>query len=102
MAAAAAAPGDGRPAAAGAEWLDAEAAERPGPSSEDGERVSFGEAATAVGAFELLDRDLLESATSVRNAPRPPPMHHEEFCSFLGSDGAALLAAFPWLFVTAS
>jgi hypothetical protein len=50
--------------------------------------VSVGEAATAVGLFELLDRDLLETATSARNAPRPPPLHHEEFCSFLSSEGA--------------
>ncbi|KAK9918155.1 hypothetical protein WJX75_001762 [Coccomyxa subellipsoidea] len=88
--AAAATPGDAEPALNGAAlngaaWLAAEG-ERPGPS-DDGDRVSVGEAATAVGAFELLDRDLLESATSTRNAPRPPPMHHEEFCSFLGSDG---------------
>ena len=51
-------------------------------------RVSVGEAATGVGLFELLDRDLLETATSARNAPRPPPLHQEEFFSFLNSDGA--------------
>ncbi|BDA49286.1 TBC1 domain family member 15 [Coccomyxa sp. Obi] len=70
----------------GVEWLAAEDS-RAAAAADDGERVSVGEAATAVGAFELLDRDMLESATSVRNAPRPPPMHHEEFCSFLGPDG---------------
>ncbi len=50
-------------------------------------RVSVGQASTGVGLFELLDRNLLETATSARNAPRPPPLHQEEFCSFLNSDG---------------
>ena len=57
-------------------------------------QVSVGEAATSVGTFELLDRGLLEAAVAsggARNcSPRPPPLHHEEFCSFLGADGAAL------------
>ena len=87
--------GDGA-ALNGVEWLPGEdgrgaAAAAAAAAADDGERVSVGEAATAVGAFELLDRDMLESATSVRNAPRPPPMHHEEFCSFLGPDGVLLL-----------
>jgi hypothetical protein len=71
-------------------------------AAEEGERVSVGEAATAVGAFELLDRDLLESATSVRNAPRPPPLHHEEFCSFLSSDGAPLCCRLACLVASAT
>lgn len=96
-------PGDGaalgaaQPPLNGVEWLAAEdsrAAAVAAAAADDGERVSVGEAATAVGAFELLDRDMLESATSVRNAPRPPPMHHEEFCSFLGPDGVPLPCAF--------
>jgi hypothetical protein len=49
-----------------------------------------GEAATSVGAFELLDRTLLDAATAGgRNpSPRPPPLAQEEFCSFLGAEGA--------------
>ncbi len=43
-----------------------------------------------MGVFELLDRDLLESATSARNAPRPPPLNQEEWLSFLNTEGARL------------
>ena len=80
-------------ASSGAEWLSSEGArEAAAVSATEGDRLSSGEAATSVGVFELLDRDLLESATSARNAPRPPPLNQEEWLSFLNTEGAALLS----------
>ena len=80
---------DAAQAAPGAEWLSAEAArESAAANAAEGDRLSSGEAATGVGVFELLDRDLLESATSARNAPRPPPLNQEEWLSFLNTEGA--------------
>lgn len=80
-------------ASPGAEWLSAEAARAgAGAAAEGGDRLSSGEAATGVGVFELLDRDLLESATSAtRNAPRPPPLAQEEWLSFLNPEGTPLM-----------
>ena len=49
-----------------------------------------------MGVFELLDRDLLESATSARNAPRPPPLNQEEWLSFLNTEGVVLLLLRCW------
>ena len=77
-------------ASSGAEWLSSEAA----GAVAEGDRLSSGEAATGVGVFELLDRDLLESATSVaRNAPRPPPLNQEEWLSFLNPEGVPRIAS---------
>ena len=79
-------------ASPGAEWLSSEAArEAAAASAADSDRLSSGEADTSVGVFELLDKDLLESATSARNAPRPPPLNQEEWLSFLNTEGALLL-----------
>ena len=73
----------------GAEWLSSEAArEAAAVSAAESDRLSSGEADTSVGVFELLDKDLLESATSARNAPRPPPLNQEEWLSFLNTEGA--------------
>ena len=77
-------------ASPGAEWLSSEAARE--AAGAEGDRLSSGEAATSVGVFELLDRDLLESATSsARNAPRPPPLNQEEWLSFLNPEGVLLI-----------
>ncbi len=46
-----------------------------------------------MGVFELLDKDLLESATSARNAPRPPPLNQEEWLSFLNTEGVLLCSS---------
>ena len=72
----------------GVEWLSREAArEAAAAAAAEGDRLSSGEATTSVGVFELLDRDLLESATCARNAPRPPPLNQEEWLSFLNTEG---------------
>ena len=79
-------------ASPGAEWLSSEAAREAAGAAAEGDRLSSGEAATSVGVFELLDRDLLESATSsARNAPRPPPLNQEEWLSFLNPEGVLLI-----------
>ena len=77
----------------GVEWLSREAAcEAAAAAAAEGDRLSSGEANTGVGVFELLDRDLLESATCARNAPRPPPLNQEEWLSFLNTEGKQTLS----------
>ena len=88
-------------ASPGAEWLSSEAAREAAGAAAEGDRLSSGEAATSVGVFELLDRDLLESATSsARNAPRPPPLNQEEWLSFLNPEGVPLISHY-WHIPTA-